>query len=267
MAMPVLDGREATKRIRTATPPGGRRTVIIALTASAFEEERETVLAAGCDDFVTKPFEEHVIFEKMALHLGIRYHRAEEEAPAPTPFAPTPEDPRRARSLARLRPARGGGAARPRADAGRHRTDPRLGSRFGGRPGRARAQVRFRPAAGAHLRSLTGRGTPGRTPVACERARTKPAIHESSSRDIVGASHEKRARPTYDRRMACEHAARSRGGGWHERCSRVSLMNVGIIGGGAAEVRSVRRVGGARHVRVVDRVEGSESQHTTHDRR
>ncbi len=46
---------------------------IIALTASAFEEKREAVLAAGCDDFVRKPFQEQVIFEKLAMYLGVQY--------------------------------------------------------------------------------------------------------------------------------------------------------------------------------------------------
>jgi CheY-like chemotaxis protein len=49
------------------------RTVIVALTASAFEHERERVLAAGCDDFVAKPFREATIFEKLAEHLGVRF--------------------------------------------------------------------------------------------------------------------------------------------------------------------------------------------------
>ncbi|NER52498.1 MAG: hypothetical protein F6J92_38845, partial [Symploca sp. SIO1A3] len=48
-------------------------TIIIAVTASAFEEERAEILAAGCDDFVRKPFREEVIWEKMAQHLGVRY--------------------------------------------------------------------------------------------------------------------------------------------------------------------------------------------------
>ena len=47
--------------------------VIIALTAHAFEEERAAILAAGCDDFVRKPFQEAEIFDKMAEHLGVRY--------------------------------------------------------------------------------------------------------------------------------------------------------------------------------------------------
>jgi hypothetical protein len=54
--------------------------VIIALTASAFEEERHLVVSVGCDDFVRKPFREEVIFEKMAQYLGVRY--VYEELPA-----------------------------------------------------------------------------------------------------------------------------------------------------------------------------------------
>lgn len=71
MRMPVMDGYDATKRIKADLK--GQATAIIALTASAFEEERSIVLSAGCDDFVRKPFRESVIFEKMAQHLGVRY--------------------------------------------------------------------------------------------------------------------------------------------------------------------------------------------------
>lgn len=74
MRMPELDGYEATKRIRRAamhrqaTVP-----VIIALTASAFKEDRDAVFAAGCDDFVRRPFRESEIFNKMQEHLGVEY--------------------------------------------------------------------------------------------------------------------------------------------------------------------------------------------------
>ncbi len=71
MRMPEMDGYAATRDIKATEK--GKNTVIIALTASTFEHERAQILAIGCDDFVAKPFQEHVIFEKMALHLNIRY--------------------------------------------------------------------------------------------------------------------------------------------------------------------------------------------------
>ena len=70
MRMPVMDGFEATKQIKTV---GSLAPVVIALTGSAFEEERTAVLSKGCDDYVRKPFRANVIFEKMAEHLGVRY--------------------------------------------------------------------------------------------------------------------------------------------------------------------------------------------------
>jgi len=75
MRMPVLDGYEATRRIKAT--PEGQQTVIIALTASAFEEDRVEMLAEGCDDFVRKPFQSAEIFDKLAHHLGVRYRYAE----------------------------------------------------------------------------------------------------------------------------------------------------------------------------------------------
>jgi PAS domain S-box-containing protein len=48
-------------------------TVIIALTASAFESNRSVVLDIGCDDFISKPFAETVLLEKIAHHLGAKY--------------------------------------------------------------------------------------------------------------------------------------------------------------------------------------------------
>jgi len=71
MRMPLVDGYEATRRIKATTK--GQVTVIIALTASAFEEDRERVLAEGCDDFVRKPFREDEIYDILARHLGVRF--------------------------------------------------------------------------------------------------------------------------------------------------------------------------------------------------
>ncbi|NEO26951.1 MAG: response regulator, partial [Kamptonema sp. SIO4C4] len=69
MRMPVLDGYDATQEIKSHL--NGQATTIIALTASAFEEERDIVLAKGCDDFLRKPVKKDLIFEKLAEHLGI----------------------------------------------------------------------------------------------------------------------------------------------------------------------------------------------------
>jgi signal transduction histidine kinase/CheY-like chemotaxis protein len=69
--MPVMDGYQATRQIKAS--PKGVDTVIVALTASAFDEDRAQVLAAGCDDFVRKPFREAEIFNILARHLGVRF--------------------------------------------------------------------------------------------------------------------------------------------------------------------------------------------------
>ncbi|UCC86762.1 MAG: PAS domain S-box protein [Anaerolineales bacterium] len=71
MRMPVVDGYQATRRIKAT--PQGQKTVIIALTASAFEEDRERVLSEGCNDFVRKPFHEDEIFDMLIRHLRVRF--------------------------------------------------------------------------------------------------------------------------------------------------------------------------------------------------
>jgi CheY-like chemotaxis protein len=71
MRMPVMDGHEAARRIKATTQ--GQATVIVALTASAFEEDRAMILSGGCDDFVRKPFREEEIFAMLTKHLGVRF--------------------------------------------------------------------------------------------------------------------------------------------------------------------------------------------------
>jgi CheY-like chemotaxis protein len=71
LRMPIVDGYTATKYIRER--PKSEETVIIALTASLFEEEREKVFMAGCNDVISKPFQERDIFEKLGKYLGVQY--------------------------------------------------------------------------------------------------------------------------------------------------------------------------------------------------
>lgn len=80
--MPVMDGYEATRQIRALErqAEGQETTKILALTASAMDADRDAVLAAGCDDFVRKPFQEAFLFDKMAEHLGLTYRYAEDES-------------------------------------------------------------------------------------------------------------------------------------------------------------------------------------------
>ena len=63
LRLPVLDGWEATRRIKTAQQT--RHIPVIALTANAMTGDREKALAAGCDDFDTKPIVMPRLLEKI----------------------------------------------------------------------------------------------------------------------------------------------------------------------------------------------------------
>jgi len=75
MRMPVMDGYAATRAIRAL--PGGAGLPIVALTASAFAEDRGKVLAAGCDEMVRKPIEATHLFEVIGALLGLTFNYTE----------------------------------------------------------------------------------------------------------------------------------------------------------------------------------------------
>lgn len=74
MRMPVMDGYEATQRIRSQAQ--GRDVKIIALTASAFEEDRQRMLDAGCDAVMRKPIEANKLLALIGELLDLRFQRA-----------------------------------------------------------------------------------------------------------------------------------------------------------------------------------------------
>lgn len=66
--MPILNGIEATKAIRTSSP--NTTTPILAMTANAFEEDRNTCLGAGMNDYIPKPVDPQRLYEKLLNWLG-----------------------------------------------------------------------------------------------------------------------------------------------------------------------------------------------------
>lgn len=63
MSLPILDGWDATRQLKS--DPSTAAIPIIALTAHAMQADKERALAAGCDDFDTKPIELPRLLEKM----------------------------------------------------------------------------------------------------------------------------------------------------------------------------------------------------------
>lgn len=64
--MPIMDGYEATRAIRQISTD----VPIVAITAFAFESDRQQALEAGCTDFMTKPVSRPLFNEKMDTFLG-----------------------------------------------------------------------------------------------------------------------------------------------------------------------------------------------------
>ena len=77
MSLPVLDGWEATRRLKAA--PATAHLPVIALTAHAMSSDRSKALAAGCDEYETKPIELPRLLAKIEALLG---RGADEPVPA-----------------------------------------------------------------------------------------------------------------------------------------------------------------------------------------
>jgi CheY-like chemotaxis protein/anti-sigma regulatory factor (Ser/Thr protein kinase) len=83
LRMPGIDGFEVVRRLRaTETERHSTRLPIIALTASAFEEDRQIVLASGFDDYLAKPCTEKMLLEMIGKHLKVQF---QEEVTPVTP--------------------------------------------------------------------------------------------------------------------------------------------------------------------------------------
>ena len=86
MRMPTMDGYQATRIIKArqkemiSNSNVAKKTVVIALTANAFEEQRDEIIKAGCDDLINKPFPKETLLEKLNQYLGVKYSYEEESS-------------------------------------------------------------------------------------------------------------------------------------------------------------------------------------------
>jgi len=77
LSLPVIDGWEATRRLKANAAL--HDIPIIALSAHAMMGDREKALQSGCDEYLSKPLDEDLLFAKLARFLGQKdYHELEE---------------------------------------------------------------------------------------------------------------------------------------------------------------------------------------------
>lgn len=97
LRMPVLDGYEATRRIKESAET--QPTVVIVTTASAFEEDRTEIMALGADEFISKPFRQEQVFQALQAHLGVRFTYRSTTPQRLLPARPSPESQQQAAAL------------------------------------------------------------------------------------------------------------------------------------------------------------------------
>ncbi len=68
MSLPIMDGWEATKKIKSTN--SNDQIPIIGLSAHAMAGDRERALGAGCDDYLTKPVDEDLLFDMLDKYLN-----------------------------------------------------------------------------------------------------------------------------------------------------------------------------------------------------
>lgn len=73
LVMPVLDGFAATMKIRQLTEKEMKKPIIIGTSASVFEHKQKDTIAAGCDDFIPKPFRIEVLLEQLRNYLQLEW--------------------------------------------------------------------------------------------------------------------------------------------------------------------------------------------------
>lgn len=90
--MPVLDGYEATKLLRKDPIEVVRKILVIAMTASAIQGDREKCLAAGMNDYLAKPVRSDVLKKKLDIYTG-GHHATDNHSPVVSPISSPPPNP------------------------------------------------------------------------------------------------------------------------------------------------------------------------------